>query len=91
LSIAQVGYAGSGTPSRIILGPEAAEDVAPTLIESKIARAPAPDPDRPSSKNVTASRCGRETEKISTPLNKPPCPVTDDRQIRTPYRNRQRT
>jgi predicted MFS family arabinose efflux permease len=60
-----------------------------TVTEPRIIRARAPDPESPSRKNATGCRCGRATEKISTPLEKPPCPVTDDRQIRKPRRIRQ--
>ena len=59
------------------------------MTEPRTARARAPDPDSPSRKNTAGDRCGREAEKISTPLEKPPCPVTDDRQILTPRRTRQ--
>jgi len=49
------------------------------------------EPDRPSRKYVTACWCGRETEKISTPLRGPPWPVTDDKQMRSPRRPWQRS
>src|SRR5258706_9553938 len=52
----------------------------------KIARARVPDPDRPSRKNVAPCWRGPETERISTALVKPPCPVRFDRQIRVPRR-----
>src|ERR1022692_1961793 len=61
-----------------------------TLIEPKIVRGSVPDPDSPSRKNADTCSCGRETEKISTPLAKPPCPVMVDRQIRAPRRAWQR-
>lgn len=61
-----------------------------SVIESKIARARAPDPDSPSRKKAAGWWCGLETEKISTPLRKPPWPVTAARQIRARWRSWQR-
>ena len=55
------------------------------LIEAKIVRALAPDPESPSRKS-TGAWCGRETEKISTALRKPPWPVIVEAQICRPRR-----